>query len=108
VFREAFRRLVTDPNLGSGIELLVQEQRDVEAVAKLSRAEAELKEVLSLMAAARQNEEGSVADALRSRAGALAADIRRAAEHLEASREKCSMLVAFTSQTPDLDGDGEQ
>ena len=102
VFREAFHRLVTDPNLGSGIELLVQEQRDQETSARLSRAEAELKEVLSLMAAAQRNAQTSVADALKSRANALAADIRRAADHLEMSQEKCALLGQLTCETPDL------
>lgn len=100
VFREAFRRLVTDANLGSGIELLLQEQRDGSTAQSLSRSESELREVLQLMAAARANSEGAVAEALRGRAMALATDIRQAAEDLQASREKCGILRALTSHTP--------
>lgn len=97
VFREAFARLVQDHSLGSGIELLDLEADDKKTEELLMKAEAELRDVMELMASARQNSQRQVATALEPRAASLSAIIAKHAKVLDDHRGRRHDLESLIS-----------
>eukprot|EP00045_Choanoeca_perplexa_P012920 m.143874 g.143874 ORF g.143874 m.143874 type:complete len:832 (+) comp16179_c0_seq1:119-2614(+) len=98
LFIEAFRRVVQDPTLSSGIQIQILKGRQEKLNSKVKEAEEELDALLRMTQAARESRAGSVSQQLMGRVEQLAgvvASTNVALERLDAEQKELTAQLAL-------------